>query len=79
MPVTLHKPRRIEMISYESTEREWMGNMIIMQAVWDAGYRMVHFPHTDKYGLWRDGEFVVSDLDVTQFNNYIRLLVDERG
>ena len=79
MPVTLHKPKRIEMISYESTEREWMGNAIIKQALFDAGYRMVHFPHIDKYGLMRDGEFVVSDLDVTQFNNYIKLLVDERG
>jgi len=67
------------MISYDPIEREWMGNMIIMQAVWDAGYRMVRFPHTDKYGLMRDGEFVAWDLDVEQFNNYIKLLVDERG
>ena len=67
------------MISYDPIEREWMGNMIIMQAVWDAGYRMVRFPHTDKYGLMRAGEFVASDLDVEQFNNYIKLLVDERG
>jgi hypothetical protein len=56
-----------------------MGNAIIKQALFNAGYRMVHFPHIDKYGLMRDGEFVVSDLDVTQFNNYIKLLVDERG
>lgn len=80
MPVTLHKPRRIEMISYEPIERAWMGNGSVKQALWEAGYRMVHFPQTDKYGLMRkDGEFIASDLDVTQFNNYIKLLVDERG
>jgi hypothetical protein len=67
------------MISYEPTEGEWMGNATIKLAVFNAGYRMVHFPHIDKYGLMRDGEFIASDLDVEQFNNYIKLLVDERG
>lgn len=67
------------MISYEPTEKAWMGNAIIKLAVFNAGYRMVHFPYTDKYGLMREGEFIASDLDVEQFNNYIKLLVDERG
>lgn len=75
----LGESRKIEMISYNPIEREWMGNTIIMKAVWDAGYRMVRFPHIDKYGLMRDGEFIASDLDVEQFNNYIKLLVNERG
>jgi hypothetical protein len=67
------------MISYDPIEREWMGNAIVRQALWEAGYRMVRFPHADKYGLMRGDEFVASDLDVEQFNNYIKLLVDERG
>lgn len=67
------------MISYDPIEREWMGNAIIKNALWVAGYRMVHFPHTNKYGLMRNGEFIASDLDEEQFNNYIKLLVDERG
>ena len=67
------------MISYDPIEREWMGNAIVRQALWDAGYRTVHFPHTGKYGLMRDGEFVAWNLDIEKFNNYIKLLVDERG
>lgn len=75
----LGESRKIEMISYNSTEGEWMGDAIIKLALFSAGYRMVHFPHIDKYGLMRDGEFIASDLDVEQFNNYIKLLVNERG
>jgi len=70
---------KIEMISYDPIEREWMGNAIVRQALWEAGYKMVRFPHTDKYGLVRGGQLVTPDLDVEQFNNYIKLIVNERG